>query len=227
MLRVDRMRMMRDDDSQRRDRLTVTSATDVRAVDGLPRTCDSVSFGVRRIRMKRRDDSQRRDRLAVRQPVHTSYRSRTARADRAAGGFGFSTGVAAGYVWRRLSPYVRSLTTATVLDPRPPAHRRKNRPPSSPVNHIRGSADHRAAWRSDAGPDVRRAVGDCIMGRTGGSHLTSIAGPRQAASVRHLAGHPVAQETSRRRILKEPTRARPGPGESPAVRFNSRFVASV
>ena len=115
----------RDDDSQRRDRLTVTSATDVRAVDGLPRTCDSVSFGVRRIRMKRRDDSQRRDRLAVRQPVHTSCRSRTARADRAAGAFGFSTGVAAGYVWRRLSPYIRSLTTATVRDPRPPAHRRK------------------------------------------------------------------------------------------------------
>ena len=49
----------------------------------------------------------------------------------------------------------------------------QNRPPTSPVNHMRCSAEHRPAWRCDAGPDVRRAVGVCLMGRARGSHLTS------------------------------------------------------
>ena len=42
---------------------------------------------------------------------------------------------------------------------------------SQPAPH--SSADHRPAWRCDAGPDVRRAVGVCMMGRARGSHLTS------------------------------------------------------
>ena len=72
----------------------------------------------------------------------------------------FSTGVAAGY--DRNGPGSPA--------PNSPS---QNRPPTSPVNHMRCSADHRPAWRCDAGPDVRRAVGVCMMGRTRGSHLTS------------------------------------------------------
>ena len=49
----------------------------------------------------------------------------------------------------------------------------QNPPPASPVNHPRCFAGHRRAWRCDAGPDVRRAVGVCMMGRARGSHLTS------------------------------------------------------
>ena len=40
----------------------------------------------------------------------------------------------------------------------------QNRPPTSPVNHIRCSADHRPAWGCDAGAHVRRAVGVCMKG---------------------------------------------------------------
>ena len=50
---------------------------------------------------------------------------------------------------------------------------RQNPPPASPGNHPRCFAGHRRAWRCDAGPDVRRAVGVCMMGRARGSHLTS------------------------------------------------------
>ena len=72
----------------------------------------------------------------------------------------FSTGVAAGY--DRNGP--------GSLPPNSPS---QNRPPTSPVSHFRCSADHRPASRCDAGPDVRRAVGVCMMGRARGSHLTS------------------------------------------------------
>ena len=71
-----------------------------------------------------------------------------------------STGVAAGY--DRNGP-----------GSPPPNSPSQNRPPTSPVNHIRCSADHRPAWRCDAGPDVRRAVGVRMMGRARGSHLMS------------------------------------------------------
>ena len=54
---------------------------------------------------------------------------------------------------------------------------RQNPPPASPVNQTRCFAGHRRAWRCDACPDVRRAVGVCIMGRTHAArsapHLTS------------------------------------------------------
>ncbi len=63
----------------------------------------------------------------------------------------FSTGVAAGY--DRNGP-----------GSPPPNAPSQNRPPTSPVNHMRCSADHRAAWRCDAGPDVRRAVAVCMKG---------------------------------------------------------------
>ena len=71
-------------------------------------------------------------------------------------------------------------------------------PPALPAIQTRCFADHRRAWRCDAGLDLRRAVGVCTIGRARAArtapHLTSIAGPRQAASVWHLAGHPVPQE---------------------------------
>ena len=119
--------------------------------------------------MKRRDDSQRSDRLAVTQPVPSpplfrTEKQLTAPADRPvrdpAHAVAFSTGVAAGY--DRNGP-----------GSPPPNSPSQNRPPTSPVNHMRCSADHRPAWRCDAGPDVRRAVGVCMMGRARGSHLTS------------------------------------------------------
>ena len=88
----------------------------------------------------------------------------TAPADRpihaAAGALAGSNGAAAGY--DRNGP-----------GSPPPNSPSQNRPPTSPVNHIRCSADHRPASRCDAGPDVRRAVGVCMMGRARGSHLTS------------------------------------------------------
>ena len=91
----------------------------------------------------------------------------------------------------------------------PPATDCRQNPPSAlPVDHLRCSADHRPAWRCDAGPDLRRAVGVCTIGRARAArtapHLTSIAGPRQAASVWHLAGHPVPQKRRCKMILKEP-----------------------
>ena len=145
-------------------------------------------------------------------PTHTI----TARADHPvrdpAHAVAFTTAAAiggAGSVHRRTG-----MRTARAL----PGHRnrpgspratdcRQNPPPASPVNHTRCSADHRPAWRWDAGPDVRRAVGVCMMGRARGSHLTSNTGPRHTASVRHLAGHPVAKKLKNRgckMILKEP-----------------------
>ena len=76
----------------------------------------------------------------------------------------FSTGVAAGY--DRSGP-----------GSPPPSSPSQNRPPTSPVNHMRCSADHRPAWRCDAGPDVRRAVRVCMMKRARAArsapHLTS------------------------------------------------------
>ena len=97
-------------------------------------------------------------------PLFRTEKQLTAPADRPvrapAHAVAFSTGVAAGY--DRSGP-----------GSPPPNSPSQNRPPTSPVNHIRGSADHRPAWRCDAGPDVRRAVGVCMMGHARGSHLTS------------------------------------------------------
>ena len=98
-------------------------------------------------RTRRRDRSQFSDRVAVAQPVgyppsppvafHTSSgRSLTDRADRSAGGFAFSIGVAAGYLWRWLRP--RSFTdhrNGPGASPFP--SRSQNRPPALPVKHIR------------------------------------------------------------------------------------------
>ena len=97
-------------------------------------------------------------------PTFQTEKQLTAPADRPlrapAHAVAFSTGVAAGY--DRNAP-----------GSPPPNSPSQNRPPTSPVSHFRCSADHRPAWRCDAGPDVRRAVGVCMMGRARGSHLTS------------------------------------------------------
>ena len=42
---------------------------------------------------------------------------------------------------------------------------RQNPPPASPVNQTRCFADHHPVWGCDAGADVRRADGACMMGR--------------------------------------------------------------
>ena len=125
--------------------------------------------------MKRHDDApgwrKRSDRFAVTRPVHhtppplfQTEKQLTAPADRPlrapAHAVAFSTGVAAGYDCT--GPGSPPLNSPS-----------QNRPPTSPAKHIRCSADHRPAWRCDAGPDVRRAVGVCMMGRARGSHLTS------------------------------------------------------
>ena len=138
------------------------------------------------------------NRLALMTPVpppklsHTSCRSLTARADRPvrdpADAVAFTTAVAiggagAGSVHRRTG--MRAAPPATDC--------RQNPPPAMTVNHIRCSADHRHTWRCEPRPDVRRAVGVCMMGC-----------PRQAASVWHLAGHSVVQERGCKMILKEP-----------------------
>ena len=70
----------------------------------------------------------------------------------------------------------------------------QNRPPTSPVNHMRCSAEHRPAWRCDAGPDVRRAVGVCLMGRARGSHLTSGIWQGTGTLWHPVPQHPVPQE---------------------------------
>ena len=49
----------------------------------------------------------------------------------------------------------------------------QNPPPALPAIQTRCFADHRPAWRCDAGSDVRRAVGVCMMGRARGSHRPS------------------------------------------------------
>ena len=105
---------------------------------------------------------------------------------------------------------------------------RQNPPPALPAGQTRCFANHDPAWRCAAGPGRRPpegprscwpipsfrqesaaidrllAVGICLMGRTRGSHLPSNAALRQAASVRHLSGHPVVQERGCKMILKEP-----------------------
>ena len=90
-------------------------------------------------------------------PLFLTEKQLTAPADRTlrapAHAVAFSTGVAAGY--DRTGP-----------GSPPPNSPSQNRPPTSPAKHIRCSADHRPVWRCDAGPDVRRAVGVCMMGRT-------------------------------------------------------------
>ena len=177
--------MKRHDDSQRSDRLALTFG-ELRVVDRVVASIASLPrLGSDGSEMKRHDDSQRSGRWPVMfgdpqwsvggdaagasppPPPGTLFRTEkqlTAPADRPvrdpAHAVAFSTGVAAGY--DRNGP-----------GSPPPNSPSQNRPPTSPVNHIRCSADHRPAWRCDAGPDVRRAVGVCMMGRARGSHLTS------------------------------------------------------
>ena len=97
--------------------------------------------------------SNRKEAVARRQPPEKQL---TAPADRpvpaAAGTLAGSKGAAAGY--DRNGP--------GSLPPNSPS---RNRPPTSPVNHMRCSADHHPAWRCVVGADVRRADGACIMGR--------------------------------------------------------------
>ena len=141
--------------------------------------------------MKHHADSQRSDRLAVMQPVRPparrlTFRTKkqlTAPADRrlraAAGAFVVSTGVAAGYVRRRLSP--RSFTDHRN---RPGSSRatdcRQNPPPALPAIRTRCLADHRPVWRCAAGADVHRADGACTMGRARAERSA----PHNAASTR-------------------------------------------
>ena len=83
----------------------------------------------------------------------------------------------------------------------------QNRPPTSPVNHIRCSADqrpHRPARRCDAGPDVRRAVGVYMMGRACAArrapHTTASTQTRPySASIAEIYG-----KRGCKMILKEP-----------------------
>ena len=142
---------------------------------------------------------------------HTSCRSLTARADRPvrdpADAVAFTTAVAiggAGSVHRRTG--MRAAPPATDC--------RQNPPPALPVNHMRCSADHRPAWRCEARPDVRRAVGVRMMGR-----------PRQAASVWHQARHSVAQkklevQNDTQRTARARGVSRGEPAESRAARFS-------
>ena len=188
-LEFDGSMMKRHDDSQRSDRLAVTlgdpheSLTARRAYASLPR------LGFSRMPMKRHDDSQRSHRLAVTQPIlppppplFRTEKQLTAPADRPvrdlAHAVAFTTAVAvggAGSVHRRTGMRAaRALLGDRNRPGTPPATDcRQNPPPASPVNHPRCFAGHRRAWRCDAGPDVRRAVGVCMMRRTRGSHLTS------------------------------------------------------
>ena len=170
------------------------------------------------MRMKRHDDSQRGGRLAVTQPVypalplypanHFSNRQAekqlTAPADRGAGAFAFTTAVVAWQLALARSianpacrPPVPSPATSNPAGSSPATDCRQNRPPALPAVPTRCFADHRCAWRCEAGPDIRRAVGVRMMGRARGSHPASVARLRQAASVSHLAGHRLAQETKK------------------------------
>ena len=152
--------MKRHDDSQRSDRWPVMFG-DVRVVDRMAASIASSD----RLAMALADLADLRvvDRLAasiasLRRVQLTAPADRPLRAP--AHAVAFSTGVAAGYDCT--GPGSPPLNSPS-----------QNRPPTSPAKHIRCSADHRPAWRCDAGPDVRRAVGVCMMGRARGSHLTS------------------------------------------------------
>ena len=134
--------------------------------------------GIKRVRMNRHDDSQRSGRL-VTQPVRPTpctsspranslyEKQLTAPADRPvrtpAHAVAFTTAATlggAGSVHRQTGMRV----AGTLPGDRnhagsPPATDcRQNPPPAPPVNHIRCCADHRPAWRRDAGVDIRRAV---------------------------------------------------------------------
>ena len=145
--------MQRHDDSQHSGRWPVMFG-DVRAVGRVSASTASLPRLGRRMPMKCHDDSQRSNRLAMTQPVYptppppvfrTEKQQLTAPADRPvrapAHAVAFSTGIAAGY--DRIGP-----------GSPPPNSPSQNRPPSSPVIHMRCSADHRPASRCDAAPDV-------------------------------------------------------------------------
>ena len=140
-------------------------------------------------------------------PFHTSCKSLTARGDRpvgaAAGAFAVSTGVAAGYVERRLSP--RSFTDHRNGSGSAPATDYRQSPPAVlPAMQTRRFADHHPVWRCEAGADVRRADGACMMG----SARAARSAPHNTASTQTSPYSASIAEIYRRRgcklILKEP-----------------------
>ena len=116
-----------------------------------------------------------------------------------------------------------------VLDPRPPSSPSQNRPPTSPVNHMRCSADHRPAWRCDAGPDVRRAVGVCMMKRARAArsapHLTSAIWQGTLCPKKQVNDLPRAASGSANRATTD--RAAPVLSAAPAIRMAHTRYASV
>ena len=138
--------------------------------------------------MKRHDNSQRSSRLAVTQPMYPpctsgTEKQLTARADRPlrdpAHAVAFTTAVAVGgtgSVHRRTG--MRAAPTlpggeGSRPGSLPATDCPQNPPPALPATQTRRFADYRRTWPCHAGPDVRRAVGVCMMGRARGSHLTS------------------------------------------------------
>ena len=191
--------MKRHDDSQRSDGLPVTfahpgdpheSLTARRAYASVPH------LGFDGSAMNCHDDAsgwrKRSDRLVVTQPVHPAtppclFRTEkqlTAPVDRRvrdpahAGAFTTAVAIAigcAGSVHRQTGMRTGHALPGDRNRPgSPPATDcRQNPPPASPAIQTRCFADYDPAWRCDAGPDVRRAVGVCMMGRARGSHVTS------------------------------------------------------
>ncbi len=152
-----------------------------------------------------------------------SEKQLTARADRPGRGpahaVAFTTAVAirgAGSVHRRTGMRTaRALPVDRNRPGSPPATDcRQNSPPALRPIQTRCFADHRRAWRT-APHLTSRSLSDCdrLRGEWTGWAKSgadrrrfwgAIAGPRQAASVWHLAGHPVPQERRCKMILKEP-----------------------
>ena len=121
----------------------------------------------------------------------------------AAGAFAVSTGVAAGYVERRLSP--GSFTDHRNGSGSAPATDYRQSPPAVlPAMQTRRFADHHPVWRCEAGADVRRADGACMMG----SARAARSAPHNTASTQTSPYSASIAEIYRRRgcklILKEP-----------------------
>ena len=132
--------------------------------------------------MKRHDDRQRSDRLVVTQPVHPATppqfrtdKQLTAPADWRVRESAHAVTFTTGSVHRRTGMQTaRALPVDSRRRGSPPATDcQQNPPPALPAIQTRCCADHRPAWRCDAGPDVRRAMGVRMMGRARGSHLRS------------------------------------------------------
>ena len=189
--RVDQMRMERHHDSQRGDPLAMTFG-DLRVVDRVVASMASLPRpGFDGSMMTRHDDSQSSDRLVVTQPVHPTppplFRTErqltlTAPADRPvrapAHAVALTTAVAVGgtgSVHRRTGMRAaRTLPGDRHRPGSPPATDcRRDPPPALPAIQTGCFADHRPVWGCDAGADVRRAVGVCMMGRARESHRPS------------------------------------------------------